>query len=299
MENNMLVVLRGDREHYPELEKIGKTASLLGNAVHLLVIAYNASLDSHYWFDQEGKDKAQESYCHKLSQSLEAEVEGLKALGVEAKCEVVWSKRLHEAVADYCDKNPVDWVVKACDQHSLVERVFFTHSDWHLIREVDRPLWLIKNAEPFQNPLLAVAVDPAQAHDKPQSLDVELVQSGKALSEKLRGRFKVMHAYDPIPPTLLTDIGSTAAQEITEQVAQQHRKAFESLMEQKGILEPEQYLVEDDVHHALPEWLKQQQASLLLIGAVKRSKFNQWLLGSTAERLLESVETDILVLKPS
>lgn len=301
-QETLLLALKGTQESFHELKKVVQAAEQLDQKVILLVIAYNESLDSHYWFDGEGKQQAQDSYCQSLLLDMQNILEKFNLGSAEAtvpiELKVIWGKRLHEVVRDYCQEHPVDWVAKACEQHSLVERVFFTHSDWHLIREIDKPLWLIKTLEPYKNPLLAVAVDPTQSNDKPHSLDIELIQSAKSLAERFGGSYSVMHAYDPIPPTLLTDIGTAAAQEITEQIASQHRQAFRILMDQQQVAESQQYLVEDDVHHALPEWLQRKGAELLLIGAVKRSKVDQWLLGSTAERLLESVETDILVLKP-
>lgn len=49
---------------------------------------------------------------------------------------------------------------------------------------------------------------------------------------------------------------------------------------------------------ALPRKLESLQADLLVMGAVSRSRLRELFVGSTAERVLDRLHCDVLVVKP-
>ena len=56
--------------------------------------------------------------------------------------------------------------------------------------------------------------------------------------------------------------------------------------------------LEGDPEEALPDFLEKEKVDLLIMGAVSRSRLDSALIGHTAERLLDSVSCDVLVIKP-
>jgi universal stress protein E len=57
-------------------------------------------------------------------------------------------------------------------------------------------------------------------------------------------------------------------------------------------------LDEREVIVSLPAFLAEQDASVLVMGAVSRSALDRFLVGSTAEKLLDIVDQDVLIIKP-
>ena len=56
-------------------------------------------------------------------------------------------------------------------------------------------------------------------------------------------------------------------------------------------------LVEGAAVDVLPVWCEQQSASVLVVGAISRSRLYEAVLGSTAERLLDRIPSDLLVVR--
>ena len=54
-----------------------------------------------------------------------------------------------------------------------------------------------------------------------------------------------------------------------------------------------------DARQLIPEFAERCRASLVVMGAVSRSRLRQLLIGSTAESVLDRLECDVLVVKPA
>jgi universal stress protein E len=52
------------------------------------------------------------------------------------------------------------------------------------------------------------------------------------------------------------------------------------------------------VDQSLPDTVNELGVNILVMGAISRSKIDRLLLGSTAEKIIDAVECDILILKP-
>ncbi|MNE77995.1 hypothetical protein D3C80_1743580 [compost metagenome] len=64
------------------------------------------------------------------------------------------------------------------------------------------------------------------------------------------------------------------------------------------IATPDTHLIEGFAEEVLPRFVREQQVDLLLMGAIARGHLDTALIGHTAERILENLDCDLLVLKP-
>ena len=54
----------------------------------------------------------------------------------------------------------------------------------------------------------------------------------------------------------------------------------------------------NDIVHALPQMAEELKASMVVMGAISRSRFDRILIGNTAEKVLDHLDCDVLVVKP-
>ena len=131
-------------------------------------------------------------------------------------------------------------VVKGTHRHSLVERASLAHTDWQLIRELQRPLWFVKGDEWQDSPVVVAAVDPVHSHDKDASLDHEIVSSAQKVADKSDGKLLLFHSYQR-----LEEIGSRvtwrikperlAVEKLDEKIRAEHRDALDGLGKAGGL----------------------------------------------------------------
>ena len=192
-------------------------------------------------------------------------------------------------------------VVKGTHRHSLVERASLAHTDWQLIRELQRPLWFVKGSEWQDSPVVVAAVDPVHSHDKDASLDHEIINSAQKVADTSDGKLLLFHSYQR-----LEEIGSRvtwrikperlAVEKLDEKIRAEHRDALDGLAEEFGIAAAAVHQLPGRTHELLPTFARENGADLVVMGALARSGLQQRIVGSTAAKTLDHLPCDVLIV---
>lgn len=193
------------------------------------------------------------------------------------------------------------FVIKGTDYHSPSERASLAHTDWQLIRKLDRPLWFVKPFEWKDSSVVIAAVDPVHSHDKTASLDREIIKSGQTVAEKSGGKLLLFHSYQR-----LEEIGSRVTwrikpeklviDKLDENIQQEHREALDKLAEECGVGADAVHQLPGRTHELLPTFARANGASLVVMGALARSGLQRRILGNTAAKVLDHLPCDVLVV---
>jgi universal stress protein E len=86
--------------------------------------------------------------------------------------------------------------------------------------------------------------------------------------------------------------------EIIDTTRQQHQEALDQLMTDYSIPSDHIQFQQGPPHHALVALAIQRDADFVVMGAVSRSASGSVFLGGTAERVLDHIPCDLLLIKP-
>ncbi len=297
--NQLLVVIDPtSKDSQPSLERAAWVAKRSQSAVELLICEYNSALDGGFFFDGPAQQKARESLLNNLSIWLDKLAQPLRDDGLTVTTEVRWGKPLHSMVLQRIDELKPDLVFRDATTHSLLQRLFFNNTSWQLIRQCPVPLWLFLKGE-WKVERICAALDPVHSADTEAVLDHLLVESTAHLAKTLGMQADYMHSYAPLPRTMVFDSELVAAyDQYVERSAKQHRDAFEKLMVNYPVEKANRHLLEGFPEESIPAFVQERGIDLLVMGAVSRGNLENALIGNTAERVLEAVQTDLLVIKP-
>jgi universal stress protein E len=217
--------------------------------------------------------------------------------------DAVWDHPLHEGILRKIERANPTLVLKDTHYHSAIRRSVFSNTDWHVIRDCSVPLWLVKPLEDPSIETLLVAVDPLHERDKPAKLDHKILDTAERIRAAVDGKLVVIHAFDPAPAyAVSTDAMSFPITEpINDAVAAlraQHQAAMDELTRAHAIPPADSHLMEGETREVLVGAVEEFNADLVVIGAVSRSALKRFVLGSTAERVLDFVPCDLLIVKP-
>jgi universal stress protein E len=219
--------------------------------------------------------------------------------GVTLDCSVEWDYPPHEAIVRRATTIDADLIVAECHKG---ERPWLIHlTDWELLRTSPLPVLLLKNGRPYRRPLTLAAVDPGHAHAKPPELDARIIAAARQFSTALRGSLHVMHASHPSTLALaLGDPGiNAAAIALTyDELMDSERASFEKFIATTGLPRARTHLVDGHPSVAIPRAARRLRAGLVVMGAVSRSGIRRLFIGNTAERVLNALPCDVLVVKP-
>lgn len=295
----LLVVVDPTQSSQPALERASWLARRTGAALELLICEFTSALDASALFDRERVDKARAALLDHRREWLEQLAAPLRAEGLSVTVEVRWGKPLHRMIVARANELHADLVLKTAHHHGLLHRLLLSNSCWQLIRYCPTPLWLVKPHGEWRGQRLAVAVDPTHEADKPASLDHQLIAAAQTLGSSLGLQTDYLHSYAPLPRTLLFDAELVADYEYyVEQTGERHRSAFAHLLDSHAIDPAHAHLLQGFAEETLPRFVADNQIDLLLMGAIARGHLDTALIGHTAERVLEGVDCDLLVLKP-
>jgi universal stress protein E len=285
----ILVVL--DREAGPAAA-LGKAAALAagsGAKLRLFCCDHDPRLVARLFLSPESLTAARVAFLRQLRAWLLELAGPLQARGLVVEVEAAWDAPHHEGVLREVGLCRPDLVVMSTEWSGGLKRSLFSSGDWQLLRTCPVPLLLVKPV-PWSEPVrIAAAIDPGHPDDAGSVLDHTIVRAACAFGEWLAAGVSVVHVFTPLDPALEVTGGAglrQAAQAAMQALLQPHRLPAGSAR-----------LLEGDVRRALPEYAAANGIDVLVVGSISRSRLQGAVIGSTAERLLDRVPSDLLAVR--
>jgi len=221
--------------------------------------------------------------------------------GIPTEATVTWDYPAADGLVRQVLKRRPQLLIAESHRHTRLARPFLSNTDWDLIRKCPCPLWLSKSARTIEGPVIA-AVDPLHAHAKPSSLDDVILEHALQTARHRPARVLAFHAYAfPLPPISDGAIDAywlaMSNEEVERYEAMLHRE-LDRLSARHRIPTGNRLVVTGDPAFALPRLVKKRRASVVVMGAVSRSAVARLFIGHTAERVIDELECDVLVVKP-
>jgi universal stress protein E len=296
---DILVIANPLVEDQPAIAKAATFARWLGASIELLVCDTKISRETR---PKEGSPAAGNAFPgENLESWLEQIAEPLRDDGIDVTTHVISGDPLHQAVTSWMHNSPADLVVKDTHHHSFAKRTFTTHTDWHLIRGCPVPLLLTKATTWGVPPVLMAAVDPGHVNDPSAILDHRILGVATSMAKRCDAHVHAVHTY--FPSTLATAaalgmprIAGVSAEALAAE-RELRRSQIKQLTDQYEIADPNLHVDAGTATEYLPRMAAEWHADIVVMGAIARSGLKRVLIGSTAERVLEALPCDVLVVK--
>lgn len=177
--------------------------------------------------------------------------------------------------------------------------------DLDLLRKCPIPVWLCKPISRSRQEIkVAVAVDPEFANDPSEKLVLRLLELAQNLAQTCSGTLEIVSCWDYVFEGYLRgSIWVTASDAVISQTVLEeqstHRAQLDQVIQRSGI--PGPY----NVHHLrghptdmIPDFIQAQGVDILVMGTVGRTGLPGFLIGNTAENIVQQVDCSLLALKP-
>lgn len=297
---NILVVVDPTVSEHPAVEKGVILAEKLNARLELYVCDTKASREARL-IAERAKDPSR-TLTVNLKPMLEALAAPLRSRGLDVTTECEYAEALYAGLLSRTQRTCADLVIKDTHHHSLAQRTFITNTDWHLIRGCPVPLLLTRAIAWRSPPTVVAAVDPGHLNDKPALLDQHILEWANCLAGKLGGALHAVHAYVPLSIAItatggMAPMASALTPEALAFEDAEKRKQLRALTEPYGIAEDHLHLDLGVPAELLPRMATELQADVLAMGAIARSGLRKVFVGSTAERVLERLPCDVLIVK--
>lgn len=300
MSRNILCVVEFDKYPRQVVERAAWLAKSHDCNLHLLVSdPVTDFLGESYVYLLESQHIAQS--IEALQDEAIAELlDAVEKAGVRVEVNKSGDRHVADVIRREAEARQPMYVVKGTHYHTPSERASLGSADWDLIRNLDCPLWFVKPVDWKEPPVVVAAVDPVHAHDKPAHLDLRIIERARVIAEDCKAALLVLHTYQT-----LDEIGSRATwafkpkrlpvEDLNKKIRTEHEQAMKLLAETSKLPDDSVFVLPGRPEEVLPAFAEEKGASLVVMGALARSKMKQRIVGSTAARALDHFNCDVLV----
>jgi universal stress protein E len=285
------------------LPALGKAAQLARalDAELVLFQALTTPLDLGSDLVRRGALRQMERKARDSAQArLERHAQRLRRLRIRVSAVAEWDYPAHEAVIRAAMRAGADLIVAERHAGRHLAAALLRLTDWELLRLAPLPVLLVKRGGRYRRPRVLAAVDPDHRYGKSAQLDRNILGAGALLAGALKGALHLVHAYSPVPLTAYTH--GTLSQEILEDMQRRSTRAaeknVEGLASKAGIPARRRHLIARHPSDAIEQVADETRSAIVVMGALARGGLKRLLIGNTAERVLDYLPSDLLIIKP-
>jgi universal stress protein E len=232
---------------------------------------------------------------------------------IKINIEVVCGKTFIEIIKAVLQQK-FDLVVKTCHQHGSLETMLFGTTDMRLLRKCPCPVWLIKPQENIKchRILAAVDIEPCVDIEKTDALNLQIMEMATSLALSEFAELHIVHAWMIFGKSMLeSPYSEYPREEVAAWMADQKTEIESGLDEfrtkldkiigaqHSDYLHPEVHFLEGDAGEVIPQLAKEREVDLVIMGTITRTGLPGFLMGNTAECILNQLSCSVLAIKPA
>ncbi len=211
-------------------------------------------------------------------------------------------------------RNGHDLVIKCAEKSSGLHDRIFGGADMHLLRKCPCPVWIMQGDGKEDYERIVAAVDIGQAEDDSNvdALNRQILEMASSLALSEFSELHIVHAWTAWGEGLLNTprfsfSHDTEIQQWVEQQKSEHMTRVREMMQELTsalgddtleFLKPEVHIIKGEAHRVIPKLVREVDADLVVMGTVGRTGIPGFIMGNTAETILQSIGCSVLAVKP-
>lgn len=284
----------------PAIERARRLAQATGARIKLALFDHHAGIAAVGVVSEEVMALAKASFMREREEWLDEEARLLREDGLEVDTEAYWDTPIHETVVAAVAAFKPDLVVKDVHAEPALKRLLYTPLDWQLMRLCPAPLLLVN---PQANPLpkrVIASVDTGVTGNDAEALNDTVVRTALQLSLQCNATLHLAHAFDGLSTAAMVDPQGDGLliSEAYDALRAMRQERFDAFAGKHGVPNECKHFLEGPTADAISEFASTTEADVVAVGTVFREGLERLVLGSTAERVLQHIHCDVLVVKP-
>lgn len=287
---NILIVIDPEESNYTALERI-KEIPATADVDYKVDLYFNAAPVT-----------ARRANLNSLRESIAANqaavdklVAPYKDMGYRITTSVIQIHRLYEDIIKSARDYKADFVFKSVRQHAPLKRMFYTSTDWNLIRMCPTALLLVRDQGTVRGKPVIASVNIDDEDTEHQELNRIVLAQANALAEVLGAKVHLIYAYGPA--VVMGDGADPMAYQIAKDKHDAEFKKAKALASANNVLASNTKLREGTPETIVTEYGEEISAGIIVLGTVARSGASGLFIGNTAESMLEKTHRDMFVIK--
>lgn len=278
----LFVVIDPTTQSQRALKRAEQLAVDTGAQLHLFCCQYQQDLSKF-----ESRKDAKHDVLNEARDRLEALAQPLRDEALQVNCEVYWNQDWQNSIVRAASRVGADLILKSSEPHSYLQRHLQKTSDFTLLRHATCSVLLVRDEGPWleQNLLAAITLDTDDAaHDL---LNNSIITEAQRLAQATQSTLHCVTAVDPN-----NDIADVLKLLENEDL----HSGEEQISERFGIAPDRVHIQRGHAADVVSRTARDLRIDVLVMGTVARQGVAAMVLGNTAEKIIDKVDMDILVV---
>jgi len=212
-------------------------------------------------------------------------------------------------------RNDYDLVIKSPETQDWLDQLF-GGDDMHLLRKCPCPVWLTKPGAPKTYRCILASVDidktyPQEEQETRRKLNHQIMEIASSLAISNFADLHIVHSWKSISEsTLRSPFINTSEEEIVayiNDIKELHSTNLDALINDVtdslgadilAYLKPHKHMIKGNARKEIPAFAKSIKADLIVMGTVGRTGIPGFIMGNTAESILNHIDCSVLAVKP-
>jgi len=182
----------------------------------------------------------------------------------------------------------------------------FKAMDMELLRKCPCPVWLSRAISKKHNEMrIVVAIDPENIAPEGHDLSLRLLKLSRSLADECNGELIIISCWDYVLEDSLRHspwikVGDDELTRVVNEAQNRHRTTLEGLIQKSGIAgKIRVHHVRGDATEIIPQYVTDKNIDVLVMGTVARTGIPGFVIGNTAENIVQKLGCSLLALKPN
>ncbi|UTW07970.1 universal stress protein [Pseudomonas benzenivorans] len=220
--------------------------------------------------------------------------EALRNEDFSVSAEQAWLGNVHQTVIAVQQAQGCGLVIKQHLRDTRLSKNLIPSEDWKLLRYCPAPVLIVRTDTSWQGGHILAAIDAGNSDVDHRVLHAGIVGHAHDIAKMTGGDLHLMTAH-PCPELMAAD----PIFQVRDSIKSWYRQRCRALQMEYAVADDCLHIEEGPADSLIPAIAKRLGASLTVIGSVARSGLSGALIGNTAETVLDSLDCDVLVLKPA
>lgn len=240
------------------------------------------------------------SCCKKHEARLQEVAKSISAFGVQPATRLLIGDPSLEIIRDVIEHNRDLLIVTAEGDGSFNQRLFGSTSR-RLMRKCPVPVLVMKPTQKKGFRQILAAIDPEITGDAHDTLNRTILELASSLHAREGTDLHIVYVWTLMGEDMLRDRGGIYAAEVDRHIndeSKRIRELLENLLARHSVTGYHLHTLRGDPSTVIPRVVTELGIDVLVMGTVCRTGIPGFIIGNTAERVLDTVDCSVFTVKP-
>jgi len=195
-----------------------------------------------------------------------------------------------------------DLVIKPAEETGVLGNLFGS-TDLHLMRKCPCPLWIIKASRRKKFSRILAAVDPDPSEPANAELNNLIMDLATSLTRQDKSELHIIHAWSLPREAMLRSrhigLKKSEVDQLVRDSRNEHKQWLDELLKDYDLedINSRVHLLKGDPGDVIPSLSRKKRVELIIMGTVARTGIPGFFIGNTAEKVLDKIKCDVLIVK--